>query len=187
MERYHRRLLHRWLASRTRRLPIDAQRCHILCDSPSSYRGRLDWLQPHDGRQHETRCSPAASHRPRTISERWWRRRHGSSCIIFRTFIHTLLERTIHDNGGLKWSRPSESGRLGCICRRPGLAASGVRTLLTLCYTCIIHATMVITTSGGIQTDAIFTSKFQHFTFVPLVISQVLLIRPARSTSRATR
>jgi hypothetical protein len=82
VERYHRRLLHRWLASCTRRLPVDAQRRHILCDSPSSYRGRLDWLQPYDGRQHKTRCSPAASSRPRTLSKRW-RRRHGSSCMIF--------------------------------------------------------------------------------------------------------
>lgn len=38
-----------------------------------------------------------------------------------------------------------------------GLAASGVRTLLTLCYTCNIHATMVITTSDEIQTDATYT------------------------------
>lgn len=85
-------ILHRRLACSTRRLPIDAQRCDIVCDSARSHRGRFDWLQPHDGRQYEARCSPTSAQRRRPIFERRWR--HGGRCIDFH------LAYTYHTAGG---------------------------------------------------------------------------------------
>ena len=72
VERHHRGILHWRLARSTGRLQVHAQRRHIVRHSVGRYRGCFDWFQSHDGRQHETRCSPATTHRCRPIRERRW-------------------------------------------------------------------------------------------------------------------
>jgi len=144
VERHHRRILHRWLARSTRRLPVDAQRRDIMCYPAGCHRGCLNWLQPHDGRQHKARCAPTTtSRRGCTI----WRRRHGCGRVKrFRFTIYTSSERTvIRPRAGSDMSDVWASGVFGMFGIYRRFRQRAAFTLSSaLCYTCIIYATRLV-------------------------------------------
>ena len=129
MECHHGWVPHWRLAGRPRRLPIDAQRRHILRHPPSGHRRRLYWVWPHDGARHTSTTTTLGCRH----GSRYWRRPSSRMMTRF-TFCGTT-----HD---LKDDEHDPSVRCGlgsgCIHRRPGLVAVGVSTLLTLCYICNI-------------------------------------------------
>jgi hypothetical protein len=148
MERNHRRILHRWLASSTRRLQVDAQRRDIVCDPIGGYRGCIDWLQQDDGGQHEAgRSTATTERRRRTIWGRW----HGGCCVgDFGPQFCVFGEGDMMQKDGQLnvWT----SGVIGMIWHIPQAfsAAGGVHTLLICVLSCIIHTTRHVP-SGGVS------------------------------------
>jgi hypothetical protein len=71
VECHHCRLLHRRLARGSRWIQVDAQWRNIMRHPVGRHRRCLYWLQPHDGRQHEARCSPTTAGCWRPGERRW--------------------------------------------------------------------------------------------------------------------
>ena len=164
MECHHRRFLHRWIARSTRRLQVDAKRRDIMCYSAGRHRGCLNWLQPHDGRQHKARCAPTTtSRRGCTI----WRRRHGCGRVKrFRFTIYTSSERTvIRPRAGSDMSDVWASGVFGMfgIYRRQVSAAGGVHTLLSFVLYLYHIRDTTCTTSGGVSRRKLECAEFRRY------------------------
>lgn len=148
VERHHCRLLHRRLARRTRRLQVDAQRRDIVRHPAGRHRGRLDRLQPHDGRQHQARGSPATPHRRRRVTER--RPRHGGVDSFLRcngpksgSFIISRRSAWVSDERMLFGWFAFTASRIRL---RSAFALSSASVLYLVSYT-----DMICTTSGGVS------------------------------------
>lgn len=143
VERHHRRILHRRLARCTRRIQVDAQRRDIVRHSSSRHRRCLDRFQPHDGRQHQARGSPATTHRRRCITKR----RPCSARVNFFFDIMALKwEFYNFKTFSMGWDERMLFGWFAFTA--PDLGGRRSHSPQLLCYT-LYHTDMICTTSGG--------------------------------------
>ena len=148
MERHHRRILHRWFARSTRRLQVDAQRCDIVRHPSCRYRRCLNWIQPHDGRQHQARGPTATTHRRRRSTKR----RPCSACVnLFFDIMAQKWEFFNFQNvqHGIRMKRMLSGWfafTVGQVRLRSAFALSSASVLYLVSYT-----DMICTTSGGVS------------------------------------